>query len=708
MRGYYPIATAVGYHILSTLLSNERSNQSEEERPLMSAAVPETHQFALNEEQLLRLLSCRAVWEEGEDEERLQRLRQQEDDAGTLLAISRCLTEADFANGGSLDYSQTLLFLHLARALAPNPNLDIRLLRRPDEPAAFSFDLRDLLYGAASLPVRVRHFLTRRHAGEQTALQLLCAVSPVEYPLLSPSGRRALALTPEQTTSARSEARERFDLPVDDVANSDPALKLLTEVVIYAEIKRMLYATDYVAVYRLLTQGLAARPHPARGHTASPSRSSIRASGHGNALVRENGEYLYTTGRNVFGSETEASDTPALPIPDFATLRMGSLFTDIERAIAGQGFSFPPLLVRSLLISLQTKPFALLTGPPGTGKTRLASLLSEALTGSQDTQFQLLPVRADWIDSSPLLGSDTPFSAFQSGTPFLEFLRHASLPQNAHKVYVLCLDEMNLAHIERYAVEILSAIESPNHELRLRSGRTVRMPTNLFLIGTLTPEQSSLSIPKRVLDRANVLHLDEVRLRETNGRANVKTERESAIVGVETEAESRISSPVTISELTSELRQATFLYGRVTEGRVPAVSAARRKLEMLSQAGDDLIVRVTDALADVQDILHPYGFGVSYRVRDETLVYCANSFDVQGSGLLTVNNPEDRLANLAAALDFQLLQRVVPSLTGSQDQIETPLHDLLRWTERAAYPRTSRRLVRLLSRLQRDGSVSFD
>jgi len=129
---------------------------------------------------------------------------------------------------------------------------------------------------------------------------------------------------------------------------------------------------------------------------------------------------------------------------------------------------------------------------------------------------------------------------------------------------------------------------------------------------------------------------------------------------------------------------------------------------MLSQAGDDLIVRVTDALADIQDILHPYGFGVSYRVRDETLVYCANSFDVQGAGLLTVNNPEDRLANLAAALDFQLLQRVVPSLTGSQDQIETPLHDLLRWTERAAYPRTSRRLARLLLRLQRDGSVSFD
>src|SRR5947207_6018079 len=88
------------------------------------------NRFTLNAEQQERLLACRAAWEEGEEEERLERLRRSEEDSETLLAIDRLLQESGFAQGTDLNYAQMARLLALARALAPNPNLDARLLRQ--------------------------------------------------------------------------------------------------------------------------------------------------------------------------------------------------------------------------------------------------------------------------------------------------------------------------------------------------------------------------------------------------------------------------------------------------------------------------------------------------------------------------------------------------------------------------------------------------
>lgn len=167
----------------------------------------EARNFALTEAQRQRLLDLRAAWEEGEDEERLERLRQREEDRETLRAIADLLREAGFREGGDLSHAQMGRLLALVRALAPNPNLDARLLRQPDEPAALNRDLRDLLYGEATAPVRLRNFLTRRHTGAQTALQWLCAAFPDDWPLITRTGLRALDLSPEQQTTALQDAR---------------------------------------------------------------------------------------------------------------------------------------------------------------------------------------------------------------------------------------------------------------------------------------------------------------------------------------------------------------------------------------------------------------------------------------------------------------------------------------------------------------------
>jgi len=90
------------------------------------------------------------------------------------------------------------------------------------------------------------------------------------------------------------------------------------------------------------------------------------------------------------------------------------------------------------------------------------------------------------------------------------------------------------------------------------------------------------------------------------------------------------------------------------------------------------------------------------------LRYCANSFDRDGAGLLVPETPEDARANLRTALDLQFLQKVLPRFSGGREQIETPLRELLAWTEAEQFPRSARKITRLLSRLQRDDFVSFD
>ena len=484
--------------------------------------------FALTETQQARLLTCRAAWSEGEDEEYLQRLRQKAEDSDTLRAIKHLIQETDFANGGLLNYGQCLRLLGLVRALASNPNLDARLLRRPNEPETLNRDLRDLLYGSASAPARLRNFLARRHAGGQTALQILCAVFPDDWPLITPTGTRALEIDAIQRRAALKAARPRFDLPLASefaesglgLPDSNPVLRLLSDVVIYDAARKLLQSPgaemNFVELHRLLTQGLADKPRRNRRYPSFPETSintvENAASPYAASAVRENKP----------GYEIPPVDSfpPDFALPDTDGIFHRDILTHIENYVAAQGFTYPELTLRDYYISLQTKPFALISGITGTGKTRLTSLFTEALTGAADTQYRLLPVRPDWSDSAPLLGYVNLLApGFPAGryiaTPFTDFLTRAMQPENSHRVYFLCLDELNLARVEHYLAEILSAMETPTREFLLPDGRALRLPPNFFLSGTLNLDEATYALSRKVLDRANLLTFDEVNLEET-------------------------------------------------------------------------------------------------------------------------------------------------------------------------------------------------
>ncbi len=646
------------------------------------------HGFVLSNTLRERLLACRAEWDEDEGEERLERLRQREEDTEMLRAIATLLKETRFSDRAMLSPAETTRLLTWIRVLAPNPSLDARLLRTPGEPMAFNHDLHALLYGTSDLPLRLRVFLSRRAVAGQTATQLLCAVFPVEQPFITHRGVAALKLLPEERALALQTARGRYDLPEpgavsgrDGVLDNDPTLRLLADAVVYAAVREVVAAPDYVEVHRLLTECLAAEPRRRR----TPARILYRQVAPHAAVVREPERFDYAAREEAEGSKLMAPP----PAPDTEGIRHRDVLLRLEKYVEAQGFTYPVGTIRDLYISLQTKPFCILAGISGTGKTRLTSLFAEALTQDADRQYRLLPVRPDWADSTPVLGYVNLLTPGPEGkgrfvsTPFLDFVRRAAQPENAYRAYFLCLDEMNLARIEHYFAEALSAMETPTRELLLPDGRALRLPANLFLTGTLNLDESTYTLSRKVLDRTNTVVLREVRLREEEG-------------------EQVTQDPPT--SLTPESCQAMFLHARAR-----SVAAARTKLRGLTQDGRDYAEQIVNRLAEANEILEPHGLHFAYRIRDEVLRYCANSFDTDGIGLLTLEpGATDGELNLRLALDLQMLQKVLPRLSGTRETLDQPVRDLQRWAERAQLAQTVRKLERMRSRLDRDGFVTFE
>lgn len=187
----------------------------------------------------------------------------------------------------------------------------------------------------------------------------------------------------------------------------------------------------------------------------------------------------------------------------------------------------------SISRSLLTKPFLILTGPSGTGKTRGAIELAGAVCG--EGCHELVAVGADWTDNRHVLGYLNPLETEEDGnrpiyetTVILDLILHANEEENRDKPHILILDEMNLSHVERYFADFLSAmeLEDKTDALKLhaagtavtRLGREVEgqidFPTNLFVIGTVNIDETTYMFSPKVLDRANVIeiHADPITL----------------------------------------------------------------------------------------------------------------------------------------------------------------------------------------------------
>ena len=345
------------------------------------------------------------------------------------------------------------------------------------------------------------------------------------------------------------------------------------------------------------------------------------------------------------------------------------------------------------LTALRTKPFMLLAGISGTGKSRIVRKLAQA-TVTEELQrangytgddfandrwtlhspanFELIQVKPNWHNSMDVIGylSNIP-SPHYVFTPFIEFIVKAW--QHPEVPFFLCLDEMNLAPVEEYFAEFLSAIESRSFEdgeymtdpiikpfnsfgedvantmvntlfpnfkasdteseivkviTHLRT-RGLTLPKNLIVIGTVNMDETTFSFSRKVLDRAMSVEMNEVNY-------------DSFLTDT---TDDELKAIVKTFEENEEANLNTLLVDRHIEAR-----------EIVEELGEDAQYAI-DYLKRVNALLEGTPFKLGYRAANEALIYLQAAHEF---------GQTDRIA----ALDNFTLMKILSRIEGDETKLK--------------------------------------
>ncbi len=359
----------------------------------------------------------------------------------------------------------------------------------------------------------------------------------------------------------------------------------------------------------------------------------------------------------------------------------------IKAFIAARGFNYEGDLIENFYLSLKSKPFVILAGTSGTGKTRLVKLFAEAI----GAQMKLVPVRPDWSDSSDLFGHTDLSNDFHPGA-IIDFIKQAEW--NKDTPHFICLDEMNLARVEYYLSDILSIIETRDRkangrietdalldetyfkkvEDQKKYGR-VYIPENLYIIGTVNMDETTFPFSKKVLDRANTIEFSFVNLMSRPAAGGTEPAQ----------------------KLDNAFLRTDYLY--------------------LQDCDDeDLIDGVCFNLEELNQILVKANLHVGYRVRDEISFYM-------------MNNKKADLLSEEAAFDHEIMQKILPRIQGSSAAIKDVLSELFGKcagdytglpgatayeqmnayidAKSCKYPNSAKKIAFMMRRYEEDGFTSY-
>lgn len=346
------------------------------------------------------------------------------------------------------------------------------------------------------------------------------------------------------------------------------------------------------------------------------------------------------------------------------------------------------------ITAIRTKPFLLLAGISGTGKSRIVRKLAQA-TVTEELQkkydkdfktddfendrwnlhrpanFELIQVKPNWHNSMDVIGyqSNLPSPHYEF-TPFIHFIARAWKEKDKKIPFFLCLDEMNLAPVEEYFAEFLSAIESRDKEssdyvtdplikpfnqfghqnaidmitaindgLKISENdknelgtvledqfrkKGLTLPPNLIVIGTVNMDETTFSFSRKVLDRAMSIEMNEVNY-------------DTFLIGDTDEGlKDLVNSKNDINEL---------LVDRPIQAK-----------EILDNIGDDA-ESVIDYLKRINALLDGTPFKLGYRVANEALLYLNASADF--------DNPDWR-----DAMDKFTLMKILSRIEGDTNKLK--------------------------------------
>ena len=374
------------------------------------------------------------------------------------------------------------------------------------------------------------------------------------------------------------------------------------------------------------------------------------------------------------------------------------------------------------LTALRTKPFILLAGISGTGKSRIVRKLAQASVTEElqrkydpksvengfdrwqlhkPANFEIIQVKPNWHNSLEVVGYKSNIGgAHYEFTPFVEFLARAWKHQDIP--FFLCLDEMNLAPVEQYFAEFLSAIESrsmekdeyetdpiikpfnefgekvcnemlnhlvgkidasnaipgsPDAKLVERfKTKGLTLPKNLLVLGTVNMDETTFSFSRKVLDRAMSIVMNKV-------------EYDKFFTG-ETEND--------MAEFDENIKN--LLIDRPIRG-----------LDAEENEAD----KVEEYLTAVNNVLDDTPFKLGYRAANEALLYvsAAHHFDSD--------------ATVEAALDEFTLMKILSRIEGDKRSIGTKLDELQEVITESTYPKSNKKLQQMAKTLRNKQFVSY-
>lgn len=334
---------------------------------------------------------------------------------------------------------------------------------------------------------------------------------------------------------------------------------------------------------------------------------------------------------------------------------------------------------RQYITAIKSKPFLLLAGISGTGKSRIVRELArscweegtEEYLAQKPKNFEMIQVKPNWHDSSELIGYVSRINGEKYVVgPFLKFIVKAM--KDPETPYFLCLDEMNLAPVEQYFAEYLSIVESRrvNHDGMIgtdpiidfddtdaykslidqlfmndaeralyltennTTGKRLCLPSNLIVVGTVNMDETTFSFSRKVLDRAMTIEMNGVDL---------------------------------YSGLSSRFEKIGKL------GNAELVGDAVEGVDVYEEHKDVCDI-VLEYLESVNDVLSNTPFKIAYRTRNEFLLYVVNNLPYNKD---VESNDIAESVVIARALDEITSMKILSRIEGDDTKVSKSLLDKL-------------------------------
>ena len=392
------------------------------------------------------------------------------------------------------------------------------------------------------------------------------------------------------------------------------------------------------------------------------------------------------------------------------------------------------------LSAIRTKPFLLLAGISGTGKSRIVKEMAYASCPKEGDlredktspgNYCLVEVKPNWNDSTELLGYETVLDGGNYHlTKFVKFLIKAMQHENVP--FFVCLDEMNLAAVEQYFAEFLSILESrkdvdgtikseplipaaifnkydnklfkelfpskekqekgtsypfvddelaPYGNITYKTLREegLRIPRNLIVVGTVNMDDTTYQFSRKVIDRAMTIEMNEVNLNDM-----FDIEKPDALNYCE------------------DVVDKSFFFAPFAQSNNALQQMNNDERELLTEKIKTTIGQTdadgTTTPDSLEAILSKTPFRIAYRVVNELILYFY---------ALRWENKDAEFEELYnKALDNILMMKVLPRIEGNEDLVKAPLAQLATWTE-VAYPKANAKIIEMRERLERSHFTSF-